>query len=82
MPYPQTSGKGTPGPEGKQGPKGEIGDTGPVGNTGAQGPAGAQGVPGADGSKIYTGQSAAEVVNPRPGDIFINTSTGDFYQFS
>jgi hypothetical protein len=43
---------------------------------GGQGPAGTNG---ADGSKIYTGTTAPVIVHAN-GDIYINTTTGAFYQ--
>ncbi len=76
MPYPQTSGKGTPGPEGKQGPKGDTGATGPkgdVGSTGPQGPTGPKGSTGPQGEPGAKGDTGPQ--GPK-GDTGLKGDTG------
>jgi hypothetical protein len=50
--------------------------TGPTGTTGSDGAAGATGTP---GSKIYTGSVAPSTLHAN-GDLYINTTTGSYYQ--
>lgn len=65
MPYPQTGGKGQPGPIGPVGPKGETGAQGPAGpkgdtgSAGAIGPKGDAGAPGATGPQGIKGDTGA-----------------------
>lgn len=53
--------------------------TSAVNASGGEGPAGPQGIAGADGSKIYTGTTTPSTLHSN-GDVYINTSTGDYYQ--
>jgi hypothetical protein len=55
------------------------GGQGPAGTPGTPGAAGTPGADGADGSKIYTGTGAPSTLHNN-GDIYINTSSGDYYQ--
>lgn len=51
------------------------------GQPGETGPQGAIGPKGADGNQIYFGTSPDSVANPKPGDVFVNTTTWDVYSF-
>lgn len=53
--------------------------TSAVDASGGQGPTGPQGVAGAAGSKIYTGTTAPGTLH-NDGDVYINTSNGNYYQ--
>lgn len=57
--------------------KGEKGDTGSQGPTG---PAGPQGEPGSDGSTVLSGNGQPANQLGKNGDVYINLSTGDYYQ--
>lgn len=68
------------GPQGAQGPQGTQGPQGNPGATGEQGPAGNDG---ARGSVWYTGTGAPGVLSgEQPGDMYLDTATGDVYQLS
>lgn len=69
--------KGDTGETGLQGPQGEKGATGAAGAKGDTGPQGPKGDP---GSKITMGSSAPSGTGAS-GDVYINTSTGDLYQY-
>jgi hypothetical protein len=81
------------GPAGPQGPQGNVGATGPAGADGATGPPGVQGPQGPAGPTGSTGPAGVRgsvwVVQPNapgvvpgslPGDMFLNSATGDIYQ--
>ena len=85
--------KGPAGPAGVAGPTGATGAQGPPGTTGAQGPpggagaqgaagpAGATGPAGTRGSIWLTGAGAPTTpVGLLPGDMYLDTTTGDIYQ--
>lgn len=64
-----SGGAGSVGPQGPEGPQGERGETGETGS------------PGADGHRIFTGTGAPAIAGA-PGDIYIDTATGDLWQFT
>jgi len=76
---------GTPGPAG---PPGSAGPAGPTGATGAQGPkgdtgaAGAQGPQGNPGSLWASAAGAPSSSGNNPGDQYLDSSSGDVYQWS
>lgn len=55
--------------------------SGSVGSTGPPGEDGQDGAPGADGSRIFTGAGAPQA-SAAPGDIYIDTETGDLWTFA
>lgn len=78
---------GPPGPQGVPGPTGPTGAQGPQGDTGAQGPqgaTGAQGPQGAQGTRGSLWSSAAGTpgAGGNAGDQYLDTATGDVYQWS
>lgn len=82
--------QGVAGPTGATGPQGTAGATGaagPPGAAGPQGPTGATGPAGVRGSVWLTGIGHPDVgLAPGPtylaGDMYLDTATGDVYQFS
>jgi len=61
----------------QQGATGPTGPTGPAGATGATGPTGTR------GSLWYTGTGApGTITGSLPGDMYLDTATGDIYQLS
>ena len=63
--------------------KGPAGDAGPEGPEGPTGPAGSTGPAGARGAKIFTGIGApGTLTDEQPGDVYIDTSTGNLYTLS
>jgi Collagen triple helix repeat (20 copies) len=84
------------GPAGPQGPQGNVGATGatgatgpqgPAGPTGPQGPAGATGATGPAGTRgsvwmVGTGLPSDTAPGVQAGDMYLNTTTGDIYQYS
>lgn len=72
-----TGNTGPQGQTGPQGPQGPAGPTGPAGSTGATGPAGVR------GSQWTIGTSAPSDLAPGvlAGDLYLNSTTGDIYQF-
>lgn len=76
MPYPQTSGKGQPGPIGPVGPKGETGPQGPVGSTGPQGPVGPKGDTGTQGPVGPKGDTGTQGPPGPKGDTGPAGATG------
>lgn len=82
--------KGPAGPAGPTGNTGATGATGADGATGAQGPQGAAGPAGPTGStgpqgvrgSTWTVQPNAPgvIAGSLPGDMFLNSATGDIYQ--
>jgi hypothetical protein len=82
--------KGPAGPQGVAGPTGNTGPQGAVGPAGATGPPGAQGVQGATGSTGPAGTrgsiwltGAGPPASPAgllPGDMYLDTTSGDIYQ--
>lgn len=58
---------------------GGQGPAGPQGPAGATGTNGTNGVNGVNGSKIYTGTTAPSTLHSN-GDIYVDTTNGDFYQ--
>lgn len=78
-------GDGVPfqGPQGTTGAKGDKGDPGDKGDQGDPGNDGADGVQGQRGSQWFTGAGVpAGVAGSEPGDIYLDTQTGDIYTFS
>lgn len=72
--------RGPEGPQGIQGVPGPQGEQGPQGNPGPQGEPGA---PGERGSRWFTGVGAPGAVDDsRPGDFYLDTATGTFYELS
>lgn len=65
---------------GPQGPKGDTGPQGPKGDTGAQGPKGETGARGPQGVGISCG-SGSPSGTPADGTLYIDTATGDLYQY-
>jgi len=65
------------GPAGATGPAGPTGATGATGAAGATGPAGATGTP---GEVWYLGTGAPAVGTGNIGDLYLNTTTGQFYE--
>lgn len=84
--------KGPPGPQGVAGPTGATGPQGTAGATGATGPPGSQGPQGptgATGPAGTRGNTWATAAGPPTvsgaeiaGDMYLDTSTGDVYQFT
>lgn len=75
--------KGDTGSIGPQGLKGDNGVTGAQGTQGVQGPIGLTGSQGQRGSVWSTGGSTPiYVAGETSGDTYLNTSTGDLYQFT
>jgi len=78
--------QGNPGPTGAtgtQGPKGDTGATGaqgPQGNPGPTGATGATGPAGTPGAVWWTGTGAPASATGVPGDFYLNSATGDYYQ--
>lgn len=85
--------KGPAGPQGVAGPTGATGPQGTAGATGAQGPPGAAGPAGPTGAAgpagtrgsywfVGAGPPTVSGVGELPGDLYLDTNTGDVYQFS
>lgn len=78
--------QGATGPQGERGLQGDPGTPGADGATGPTGPAGAtgpQGSQGTRGSLLYTGVgSPSGISGVLAGDVYIDTQSGDLYQFS
>ncbi|WP_186437644.1 hypothetical protein [Synechococcus sp. Ace-Pa] len=78
---------GAAGPAGPTGPAG-VGVVGPAGAAGQQGIQGVPGVPGAAGSAgsrgtgwfVGTGPPLAQIAGSIPGDLYLDTFTGEVYQ--
>src|SRR5262245_19545116 len=80
------------GPEGPEGPTGPAGATGSTGPAGAQGPKGDTGATGATGSTGAQGQRGSmwftgatdptTVPGAIAGDLYLNTMSGDVFQFT
>lgn len=71
------------GPQGVQGIQGIQGEAGNDGASGADGDDGADGADGARGSKWFTGAgSPSGVSGSLPGDMYLDTGTGDVYELS
>ena len=68
------------GPQGEKGATGDIGPQGPQGATGDIGPQGPQGPKGDPGSKV-TVASGAPSGTGSAGDVYIDSATGDLYQY-
>lgn len=66
---------------GERGPKGDPGLPG-TGSPGAEGPAGPAGPSGADGQPRFTGEGPPPdvIVGARPGDAYLDTTTGGIYR--
>lgn len=78
-----TGDTGAQGPTGDTGPKGDQGDTGLPGPQGIQGSQGQQGQAGTRGSLWFTGPGAPdEIGGSLPGDMYLDTASGDTYQLS
>ena len=74
---------GPQGPEGPQGPQGPQGVQGNAGPAGATGSTGATGATGTRGSLWYSGAGVPSGIGGAlPGDMYLDTLTGDTYQFS
>jgi len=73
---------GPTGAIGPIGPIGPIGSVGPVGRVGPIGPVGPVGSEGPTGATILSGQGPSEGVKGRVGDYYLNTESGDMFQFS
>ena len=73
--------QGIAGAQGSQGLQGEIGPAGPQGIQGIDGPAGSAGERGT-GWFNGTGAPAADIPGARPGDLYLDNSTGDVYTLS
>jgi hypothetical protein len=80
---------GPPGPEGPAGPAGPVGPPGPPGRqgpAGPEGPLGPRGVegppgpPGRDGATWRSGSSRPGVDVGTPGDLFLETGSGDVFR--
>jgi len=79
---------GAAGPAGPSGPAGAAGGTGPAGadgQQGIQGVAGSVGPAGSDGSRgtgwfVGSGPPPAEISGSIPGDLYLDTFTGEVYQ--
>jgi type VI secretion system secreted protein VgrG len=69
-------GAGPRGEPGEPGPKGDRGDPGPQGIPGQKGEPGR---PGADGATWLTGDGPPPVTLVRPGDFYLDGTTGDVY---
>lgn len=69
--------QGDQGPQGKTGPQGPAGSDGAKGATGATGPQGPQGEP---GTGVTITEGAPSGVG-RAGDVAIDATTGDLYQY-
>ena len=69
---------GATGAQGIQGPDGVAGAVGPTGPTGQTGPTGVR------GAQWFVGSGAppATITNSLPGDMYLDTVTGDVYQVS
>lgn len=66
-----------------QGPVGPAGETGPTGATGSAGADGDDGADGARGSLWYTGTGTPSgIPGTLANDLFLDTATGDVYQYS
>lgn len=63
----------------KTGPVGPKGDQGDQGDQGEQGAPGSQGIAGASGSIIYSGSGAPSADVDKPGDYYLDKSTGNLY---
>lgn len=85
--------KGPAGPQGVAGPTGNTGPQGAPGATGAAGPPGSQGPQGptgATGPAGVRGNTWATGTGPPPaisgtevtGDMYLDTASGDIYQYS
>ncbi len=73
--------QGPQGIEGPQGPQGLQGEVGPQGIQGIDGPAGVQGVRGT-GWFSGSGAPAEGIPGSIPGDLYLDTATGDVYTLS
>lgn len=73
--------QGPQGIAGPQGPQGLQGDIGPQGLQGIDGPAGIQGVRGT-GWFNGSGAPAADIPGSMPGDLYLDTDSGDVYTLS
>ena len=62
------------------GPTGATGAQGPAGSQGVQGPQGNQGAAGAAGSQITTAAGAPSDASGSNNDVYINSTTGDYYK--
>ena len=74
---------GAQGPIGLTGPAGAAGATGAqgsIGLTGPAGPAGATGPAGANGATWFTGAGTASTTMGAVNDLYINTTTGEYYK--
>jgi len=66
-----------------KGPTGSVGAQGPQGPAGPTGSAGATGPTGTRGSLWYQGAGApGTIAGELANDLYLNTTTGDVYQFS
>lgn len=66
----------------ERGPAGATGGTGDKGDKGSQGVQGVPGDPGVRGSKWFTGSGAPSGISGAlDGDMYLDTSTGEVYQF-
>lgn len=75
--------RGPKGDDGEQGIQGEQGPKGDTGDKGDPGDKGDQGDPGVRGSKWFTGAGVPSGISGAlPGDMYLDTQTGDTYQFS
>jgi hypothetical protein len=77
---------GSQGPTGPAGPQGQQGTTGPQGPTGAQGPQGPTGATGPQGQRgsdwiVQPNNPPAPTGSELTGDIWLNSVTGDIFQF-
>jgi hypothetical protein len=78
-----TTGSGTPGPQGPPGPSGPPGAAGAPGPSGPPGSPGAAGAAGVRGSLWYQGSaSPVSTTGVLPNDMYLNTNTGDVWQFT
>ena len=78
-----TGAAGAVGPQGLQGIQGLKGDAGATGLQGIQGQTGTTGTSGQRGSVWSTGASApAYIAGEVSGDTYLDTTTGDVYQFT
>lgn len=69
---------GPQGPEGPRGPQGPRGEQGATGLTGTRGP---QGEKGESGTSILAGEGTPISGAGHPGDVYIDTLTGDIYRW-
>lgn len=74
---------GERGPAGEPGPAGQPGEQGIPGPAGQQGEPGPQGVAGERGSKWFIGEGAPGALqDTKPGDMYLDTTTGVVYQLN